>query len=83
MVRVTFENTPVMIRIAAAESSFDPKAKNPGSTATGLFQILAGTWKSYGCTGSRTNAADNIACAKKMYEESGTIPWKSSEDKWQ
>lgn len=72
-----------MIRIAAAESSFEPDAKNPDSTATGLFQILAGTWKAYGCTGSRTDSMDNIACAKKMYREDGTTPWVSSEAKWQ
>lgn len=81
-VEIEFADTPVMIRIAKAESSYDPTAKNPGSTATGLYQILLGTWHGYHCTGSRTNAADSIACAKKIYTAEGTRPWLSSKDKW-
>lgn len=83
LVAQAFPTAPVMVRIAKAESSFVPTARNQGSTATGVFQILSGTWKAYGCTGSRTNAADNIACAKKLYEDSGTTPWNSSSLKWQ
>ncbi len=35
----------LLAAIAAVESSFDPTAKNPRSTAFGLFQFLDGTWK--------------------------------------
>lgn len=77
-----FRDAPVMVRIASAESSFDPTQKNPTSTATGLFQILIGTWKYYKCTGSRTNAEDNIACARKIYTAQGTAPWNSSKSVW-
>lgn len=82
LVALTFSNAPVMLRVAKAESSFIPTAKNPDSSATGIFQILIGTWRAYGCTGSRTNAADNISCARKIYDAQGTTPWDSSKYKW-
>lgn len=82
LVTAAFPDAPIMVRVAKAESSFIPTAKNPASTATGIFQILIGTWKAYGCTGSRVNAADNIACARKIYNDSGTSPWISSKANW-
>jgi hypothetical protein len=72
----------IMVRVARAESRFVPTAKNPHSTATGVFQILIGTWNHYKCTGSRTNAADNIRCAKKIYDREGVKPWVSSKSMW-
>lgn len=78
-----FRDAPVMVRIAKAESSFNPNAKNSSSTATGLFQILVGTWEYYDCKGSRTDAPSNIACARKIYEDSGTLAWKSSRAVWE
>ena len=36
----------LMIRIAECESGLNPGAKNPKSTATGLFQFLHSTWES-------------------------------------
>lgn len=60
----------------------DPNAENPGSTATGVFQILIGTWEDYGCTGNRMDAEDNIACARKIYDQSGLTPWEASRHKW-
>lgn len=82
LVMLEFQDAPVMFDIADAESSFNPSAKNASSTATGIFQILKGTWKSYDCSGVRTNASDNIACARKIYDDSGTRPWNSSKNKW-
>lgn len=32
------------LRIADCESSFDPKAKNPKSSASGLYQFTTRTW---------------------------------------
>lgn len=72
----------IMVSVARAESRFIPTAKNPKSTATGVFQILIGTWNHYGCTGSRTDAPANIACAKKIYDREGTRPWNSSKGMW-
>lgn len=82
MVRTAFPDAPVMLDIARAESSFDPKAKNPNSTATGIFQILIGTWNDYKCLGERTDALDNIVCARKIYDDVGTTPWNSSKANW-
>jgi hypothetical protein len=36
------------VKIATVESGLDPQAKNPRSTAAGLFQLLAGTTKQLG-----------------------------------
>jgi len=77
-----------MLQIAYCESGngcagpIDPKAKNPNSSASGVFQILKGTWAAYGCTGDVFNEDDNIACARKIYDESGTTPWNASRGGW-
>ncbi len=82
LVEEAFPDAPVMVHVARAESQFNPSAKNPHSTATGVFQILVGTWHGYGCTGERTNAKDNISCARVIYEESGLTPWNASIHAW-
>lgn len=71
-----------MLRIAIAESKLDPLAKNPDSSAKGLFQILDGTWKVYECQGDVYNPYDNIECARKIYEDSGTSAWAASRENW-
>ena len=38
-------NTDLYLRIADCESGFNPYAKNGISTASGVFQFIAGTWK--------------------------------------
>lgn len=58
------------LEVAKQESGFRPNAKNPNSTATGIFQIISGTWKNFHCTGSRTDYHDNIDCAVKIYKHS-------------
>lgn len=81
-----------MLEIAYCESGvqtqtdcwgpINPKAKNPYSTAKGVFQILDGTWEYAGCTGDPYNEDDNIACAKILYQDSGTNPWNASKNVW-
>jgi SLT domain-containing protein len=44
------------LELVARESSFDPTAKNPKSTAAGLFQFLDGTRADYG--GSKVDWSD-------------------------
>jgi hypothetical protein len=44
--RLTGESEEFLARTAARESSFNPNAKAPTSSATGLFQIIDGTWES-------------------------------------
>lgn len=82
MVYDEFKNEPTMLKIAMAESGFNPLAKNPHSTASGLFQILKGTWAAHKCTGDVFNPHDNIQCARKIYNDSGFSPWDASKDNW-
>lgn len=63
------------VKVAMCESSHNPNASHPDSSARGLFQILQGTWNLYKCDGSPVNADDNIKCAYKIYQNSG---WGSS-----
>ncbi|MFC5346262.1 transglycosylase SLT domain-containing protein [Brevundimonas staleyi] len=42
------ENVATALRIAEIESSLDPRAKNPASTASGVFQFLRRTWNGLG-----------------------------------
>lgn len=66
------------LAVAHAESCFDPKAKNPKSTAGGIFQYIDGTWKGY-CEGDKYNEDDNIQCATKMLaEKDGIDHWEAS-----
>jgi hypothetical protein len=82
MVATDFQDTPVMIDVALAESTFDPHAKNPATPARGLFQIIDGTWQNYHCQGNPYKSEDNIACAKKIYAVDGTRDWVASKSKW-
>lgn len=71
------------IRIARCESGFNQYAKNPGSTAKGIYQFIDGTWRS-NCLkdGNVYNFVDNINCFWKVYKDQGDRPWKSSEKCW-
>lgn len=64
----------MMIFLAEIESNLNPRAKNPNSTATGLFQFLKGTWDAH-CEGERTNPNDNAKCAMELYKEHKLAPW--------
>lgn len=75
-------NYPVMRAIAWCESKLDPEAKNGKSSATGLFQIIAGTWKAFGCSGDRMNPIDNARCADKIATQSGLHHWAKSSSCW-
>ncbi|MBG6172661.1 hypothetical protein IWQ55_000312 [Labrenzia sp. EL_208] len=50
-------NPDTMNRIAQLESSMNPNAQNPNSSAGGLFQFIDGTWGEYG----RGNKMDPLA----------------------
>ncbi len=77
-----FPEAPIMLKVAMAESKLVPTAKNPHSSAKGLFQVLDGTWRDAGCTGNVLNEDDNIACARKLFEDSGLSPWEASREHW-
>lgn len=55
-----------LIKVAELESSFNPGAKNPRSTAGGLFQFLDGTAKDYGLKNKFDPAEASDAGARLM-----------------
>lgn len=77
-----FSDAPIMLEVARAESRLNPYAKNPHSSAFSVFQILSGTWTAYGCEGVRGVVADEIACARKIYDKDGLAPWRASQYAW-
>jgi hypothetical protein len=57
----------VALRIAGVESSYRPRAKNPESSAKGLFQVTNDTWKDYGGKpGLQKNVDENIRIGMKI-----------------
>jgi hypothetical protein len=79
-----FKNSDIttMVKIAKCESGFKANAKNPTSTATGIFQIIIGTWDGNKCLGERWDYEDNIKCGWQIYKLRGTQPWISSQGCW-
>lgn len=55
------------------ESRGDPAAKNPSSSAAGLFQILDFWWQKYG--GDRYDPETNVALAAKIKSLQGWSAW--------
>lgn len=56
------------ITIATCESQLDPSAKNPNSSATGLFQFTKLTWDNY-CKGDRLDPVAQTKCFDKLYSK--------------
>lgn len=76
------DHIKTMVRIARAESNFRPYAKNSQSTASGVFQILWGTWNANNCQGSAFNFKDNVICAWRLHIARGFQPWNASKKVW-
>jgi hypothetical protein len=55
----------VMIRIGQIESGLNPRAKNPNSSASGLFQFINSTGRQYGLT-NPFDAEQNTAAAMQF-----------------
>lgn len=65
------------LSVSYCESRWNPGAKNPKSTASGLFQFLAKTWERYG-RGDVFDPEANVAAAARMtqrYVELGHWRW--------
>jgi hypothetical protein len=71
------------IRIAKCESSFEQYAKNPNSTAKGIYQFIDSTWRA-NCLkdGNVYDFVNNIDCFWKIYKVQGDNPWLSSVKCW-
>lgn len=75
------------LNIACAESCtrdkntnevyINPDAKNPTSTASGVFQFIESTWD-FACEGDRMNAEDNIKCGVKLLAAGDMYHWNAS-----
>ena len=60
--------------LARFESNFNPLAKNPSSTAKGIYQWLDGSWKAH-CEGSVTSTKDNVECTMRILANGGLHHW--------
>ena len=67
--------------IAKCESGFSPTIKNKNSTATGVYQIIAGTGKAWGVK-DRTDPDQNIEAAMIRIARGETSHWDSSKSCW-
>lgn len=72
------------VRVAECESGVNPEAKNPTSTATGLYQFLESTWRHIGAETKgldRRNPEDNLAMFLKHFPGSPGW-WAESQHCW-
>ena len=67
-------NFKMAIALAKFESKLNPRAKNPKSTAKGIYQFIDSTWESF-CEGDVYNPEDNIKCAMKLISKGGISHW--------
>lgn len=74
-------NPKTALNIAQCESNYDPTAKNPSSSASGVFQFIDSTWEHY-CEGDVFNEDDNIKCALDIMKERGYKDWNASRHCW-
>jgi nucleoid-associated protein YgaU len=74
--------------IIQCESGGNPKAKNPSSTASGLFQFVNGTWRAYGGgefapTARQATVGEQYTVANRAFKREGYRPWNASKSCWQ
>lgn len=90
-IRSYFADEPVMAEIAKCESQFrqfgkDGKViKNPGSTAVGVFQIMASIHDEFADDKLGLDIYSlqgNAAYARYIYDRQGTKPWDASKACW-
>lgn len=78
--------TECIYQIIQCESGFDPKAKNPNSTAFGLGQFLNSTWnycqKKWDMKLQRDNQEDQFYALYRLLKEEGLSHWKESQKCW-
>ena len=82
----------VFDRIVFCESSGDPEAQNPTSTASGLYQFIYGTWvwvwedlkgeEPPAPEAWKASVYDQTRAAKTLYLTMGLTPWYASKHCW-
>jgi len=74
------------LRIAYCESGFNQMAANKGSSARGVYQWLASSWKnqpaSQGGVVSVFDARANVSAAVWLIAHNQTSPWNASRSCW-
>lgn len=60
-------NPNVALTVGWCESGLDPYARNPKSTAKGVYQFLSGTWENY-CEGDVFDYKSNVKCFTKYFK---------------
>lgn len=73
--------------IIQCESGGNPRAKNPSSTASGLFQFINGTWRAYGGgefapTAKQATVEQQHIVANRAFAAEGYRPWNASKSCW-
>ena len=75
------EDYNLLNRIIECESGWKSSAKNPYSTASGLFQFISSTWNNWG-EGDVFDPYDNIRAGVNLFNAEGTKPWNASKSCW-
>ena len=65
--RTNFFDVNLALKIANCESNFTHDAKNPNSSAKGVYQFIDGTWKWIGAEGHQYDYKENIKQFFKWY----------------
>lgn len=71
--------------IIACESGGNPRAQNPSSSASGLFQFIDSTWERYGGETERAKDASvshQYEVANRAHAREGYAPWNASKSCW-
>lgn len=73
--------------IIACESGGNPRAQNPSSSASGLYQFIDGTWRAYGGLEFAPRAkdatpAEQTIVANRAFAREGYTPWNASKACW-
>ncbi|MCW2973890.1 MAG: tmp [Thermoleophilia bacterium] len=72
----SWASSQALANLVRGESSFNPKAQNPTSTAYGLFQFLDQTWKGVGCT-KTADAYQQSVCGLRYVQRRYGTPEKA------
>ena len=84
LIAETFDYEPKMVMISCCESKGSTTARNPRSSAVGLFQVMRSVWGKYARDNGHdiTTGEGNIAVAIHILEVQGLRAWRASRQCW-